>query len=154
MLKSTFTFFRWVHDQPEEKIRDYIKEYSKSEKNYIIEDYHTDMIGFLSRCRKICDSLLDEYNTELTDRYFLNKLGEPPYITTAEVYKVLNGNQRAPIELMYSMNDEDTFYYMCKQLPSDDFNDLSMDNLLFKIMERIYENDDSDYWNAFFGDEK
>ena len=151
MLKRAFPFFKWVHELPEDRVKALIMErYPGSD--YIIDDYRTDLIGFLSRCEKICNELLDEYNSDLTDRYFMQKLGEPPHILTVDVKRLLDFNDRTPIQLLYKINQESEFYFLRCLLSSEDFNDLGLCNLAYNMMIRIYENDDSSYHKKYFGD--
>ena len=152
MLKAVFPFLKWVYELPADKVDSLIGDTP----SFIREDYEKDLIGFLQRYKKGQEILLDEYNNELTERYFRNKLGEPPYITTAELELVLSNNSEPAINLIYKIYETRepyfSFWYMRQALPSEDFCDLTLDNLLFKIMERIYENDDSEYWGYFFGE--
>lgn len=155
MLKAVFPFLKWVYELPADKVDSLIGDTP----SFIREDYEKDLVGFLQRYKKGQEVLLDEYNNELTERYFCNKLGEPPYITTAELELVLSKNSESAINLIYKIyeksiepRDQGYFWYMQHPLPSEDFCDLTLDNLLFKIMERIYENDDSEYWKYFFGE--
>lgn len=147
-------FISGLNSLPEEKIK-YLLGGEGKYRQYMLDDYVEDCIGFFHRNNSALIKLIDEYNTIITDEYFITRGGPPPPVNVNEVIRTITRICRAcPIDLLYSMNDGSGM------IPFLSFNIAvgvplaSAKNILYEVFMDIYRRTHLECWGKIFEEEK
>jgi hypothetical protein len=123
--------------------------------DYMISDYQNDCIGFLNRNEDILYLAIDDYNCDITDKYFAEKMGTPPIVNASMVKSIIEQiSNTAPITILYNIQRKKRFHLACRDLPSDRFRHLTIENILYEIIIETFNDRECAEWKVFFDDEQ
>lgn len=142
MLSRTFDCIQELYEKKSAYILELI-EATYPDCQYVIDDYNSDFLGFLKRNKEIMYKLLDDYNNSLTEHYFINKLGAPPYVSTNDIFCLLDKCLGiTQVELLYSIKRQNEFQFAGGKFKSENFRDIKDADLRYAVLERIYDHED------------
>ena len=162
MIKAgIIQFISTLNTIPREKIISLLRDTYGEDKSehclqHMIDDYLSDCIGFFRRNDQVLINLVDEYNTAITDEYFITRSGIPPLIKPSEVSLIICVLARtSPIDILYEIKKpgEKHFWFVDWHIPVQDFTNFGLQNILFNVLMQIYNDTSFTCWDEMFGEE-